>query len=41
MRYAEHMARTGGRRSAYRVLVGRSERKRALRATNSAHPLHA
>ena len=29
VRWAEHMARTRGNRSAYRFLVGKSERKRS------------
>jgi len=41
VRYAEYVARTGDRKGAHRVLMDRSERKRALLATNSAHPLHA
>jgi hypothetical protein len=31
MRWAEHVARIGAQRSAYRILVGKSERKRPLR----------
>jgi len=30
MRWSEHVARTGGKRGAYRVFVGRPEGKRPL-----------
>jgi hypothetical protein len=32
MRYAGHVARMGERRNAYRILVGKPERKRPLRS---------
>jgi len=39
--FVEHVACTGGRRGAYRVLMGRYVRNRALIATNSVHPPYA